>query len=422
MVDQQNSTYRWVVFATVLTAYLLIASLRTAPGLITVQLMHEFSVTASTIGLLTSIQFLAYAGLQIPVGILTDRFGPNLFLIFGTLLTAVGTLIYSLAPNEWILFLARLLVGIGDATIWVSLVLILGIWFRVKEFSVLVGLAGMTGSLGFLLATVPYSAWISLTGWRPLFLTMGIVLCLWTVLLYLILIYRPRRMESKQIMSNQPIEILGQPREKTGKILQRIFTNRQALATFFCHFGVVGTYIGFIGSWAVPYGMQLYDMTRSEASQLIMIGLIGALIGAPLTTWIASRIGSIKRPYITVHIMVLISWFSFFLFGGTPPNSILVVLFFVIGYGSGASALTFVIVRKSFELKEVGVVAGFANTGGFLSAVLLPSMFGKVLDHFNTLDSSVGYHYGFVIPVLFSMIGLAGVLLLKEPRSQKSTE
>lgn len=421
-MDKHNSTYRWVVFATVLTAYLLIASLRTAPGLITVQLMQEFSVTASTIGLLTSIQFLAYAGLQIPVGILTDRFGPNRFLIFGTLLTAVGTLMYSLAPNEWVLFIARLLVGVGDATIWVSLVLILGIWFKVKEFSVLVGLAGMTGSLGFLMATVPYSSWISLTGWRPLFLTMGSLLCLWTVLLYFILINRPRRMETKQIVSDKPIENIRQTREKTSKILKRIFTNRQALATFFCHFGVVGTYIGFIGSWAVPYGMQLYDMTRSEASQLIMIGLIGALIGAPLTTWIASRIGSIKRPYITVHMMVLIGWLSFLLFGGTPPTIILVILFFLVGYGSGASALTFVIVRKSFDIKDVGVVSGFANTGGFLSAVLLPSLFGSVLDHFNTTDSSTGYHYGFIIPVLFSMIGLAGVLLLKEPRSQKFIE
>lgn len=419
VVDKQASKYRWGVFATVLTAYLLIASLRTAPGLITVQLMQEFSVTASTIGLLTSIQFLAYAGLQIPVGILTDRFGPNRFLILGTLLTGVGTLIYSLAPSEWILFLARLLVGIGDATIWVSLVLILGIWFKVNEFSVLVGLAGMTGSLGFLLATVPYSAWISLTGWRPLFLTMGVLLCLWTVLLYFILINRPRRMETNQVVSNKPIENLEQTREKTGKILQRIFTNRQALATFFCHFGVVGTYIGFIGSWAVPYGMQLYDMTRSEASQLIMIGLIGALIGAPLTTWIASRIGSIKRPYITVHIMVLISWLSFFLFGGTPPVTILVVLFFVVGYGSGASALTFVIVRRSFDLKDAGVVSGFANTGGFLSAVLLPSLFGKILDHFNTSDINVGYHYGFIIPILFSGIGLVGGLFLLENRMTK---
>ena len=73
-------------------------------------------------------------------------------------------------------------------------------------------------------------------------------------------------------------------------MLRRIFSNRQAWATFLCHFGLVGTYVGFIGSWAVPYGMHVYGMTRSDASQLIMIGLIGAIIGAPLTSWIASRL------------------------------------------------------------------------------------------------------------------------------------
>nr|WP_233896704.1 hypothetical protein [Heyndrickxia coagulans] len=50
---------------------------------------------------------------------------------------------------------------------------------------------------------------------------------------------------------------------------------------------------------------------------------------------------------------------------------------FVIGYGNGASALTFAVVRHSFDVREVGSVSGFANTGGFLSAVLLPSLFGK---------------------------------------------
>lgn len=84
--------------------------------------MAEFQLTAVVIGLMTSIQFFAYAGLQIPIGLLSDRFGPNLFLIIGTLLSGVGTLVYSVADNGWILVLARLLCGIGDATIWVNLV------------------------------------------------------------------------------------------------------------------------------------------------------------------------------------------------------------------------------------------------------------------------------------------------------------
>jgi len=418
ILEKQNSKYRYVVFATVLFAYLLIVSQRTAPGLISDQLMKDFSVTASTIGLLTSIQFLAYASLQIPIGILSDRFGPNVLLIAGTLLNGVGTLIYSIAPNESILFLARLLVGIGDATIWVNLVLILSIWFKVNEFVGLLGVAGMTGSLGFLLATVPFSSWISFAGWRTPFFTTGIILCLCAILLYFVLVIRPKQMDKNSAPKKSP-EKQEQKREKVMVLLRRIFSDRQAWATFLCHFGAVGTYVGFIGSWAVPYGMNVYEMTRSHASQFIMIGLVGAIIGAPLTSWISGRFGSIKRIYLIVHVIILLSWAAFIAFSGKPPYAVLVVLFFLIGYGNGASALTFLIVRKSFDIKVVGVVSGFANTGGFLSAVLLPSIFGKVLDHFQSAEISVGYHFGFVIPVVFSMIGLVGGLLIMEKRIPK---
>jgi MFS family permease len=376
--------------------------------------MKDFNVTASTIGLLASIQFFAYAGLQVPVGILSDRFGPNLFLIIGTLLTGLGTLLYSLAPNESILFLARLIVGTGDATIWVNVVLILSQWFKGNEFIKLLGMAGMSGSLGFLMATVPFSIWIALTGWRASFFTMGIILCLCGILLYFVLVKYPKRMIHNNALTSSSSVKPEYKREKTIVILNRIFSNRQAWAAFLCHFGAVGTYVGFIGSWAVPYGMDVFDMTRSGASQFIMIGLIGALIGAPLTSWISSRIQSIKTPYITVHLLIFLSWAAFLLFSGKPPLIILMLLFLLIGYGNGASALTFAIVRQSFDVKEVGVASGFANMGGFLSAVLLPSFFGKVLDHFQLAESNVGYLYGFIIPVIFSMIGLIGGILIKE--------
>lgn len=412
-MEKQTSKYRWVVFTSILFTYFLIVSQRTAPGLISDQLMKDFNLTAATIGLLTSIQFLAYAGFQIPIGILSDRYGPNFFLIIGALLNGIGTLIYSLAPNAFFLLLGRLLAGIGDATIWVNLVLILSQWFKVREFVGLLGIAGMAGSFGFLLATVPFSAWISLSGWRTPFFITGIVLVLSAVLLYVVL-----EKKSKQLFKNDAVKVKQKkPREKTIVVLRRIFSSRQAWAAFFCHFGLVGTYVGFIGSWAVPYGMHVYDMTRSESSQLIMIGLIGALVGAPLTSWISSRLDSIKLPFIVVHVMAFVSWLVLF-YSGKPPYYMLVILFLLIGYGNGSSSLTFAVVRKSFDIKEVGVVSGFANTGGFLSAVLLPSIFGKVLDHFHTSSASVGYHYGFMIPVVFSLLGLIGGIFIKEERQE----
>ncbi|MEH7074920.1 MFS transporter [Neobacillus drentensis] len=409
-MEKQNSKYRWVVFVSVLLTYLLIVSQRTAPGLISDQLMKDFNITASTIGLLASIQFFAYAGLQIPVGILSDRFGPNYFLVSGAILTGLGTLMYSLATNEVVFLFARLLVGIGDAAIWVNLVLILSQWFKVREFVGLLGIAGMAGSLGFLLATVPFSAWISHSGWRPPFFTTGILLVLCGVLLYFVLIKKPKTMPWNHSVSKKA----KKPREKTLILLRRIFSTRQAWAAFFCHFGTVGTYVGFIGSWAVPYGMHAYDLSRSDASQLIMIGLFGSIIGAPLAGWVSSRFDSIKVPYVVVHCMVVISWTSILLFNGKPPYFLMPFIFFLIGFGNGASSLTFAIVRKFFDMKEVGVVSGFANMGGFLSAVLLPSLFGKVLDHFHAAGVLVGYHYGFIIPVLFSLAGLMGGLFIVE--------
>jgi sugar phosphate permease len=412
-LDKQNSKYRWVVFASVLFTYLIIVTQRTAPGLITEELMTEFKVTASTIGLLTSIQFMAYASLQIPIGILSDRFGPNLFLIVGTLLNGIGTLFYSVAPNEMVLLFARLLVGMGDATIWVNLVLILSQWFKVKEFVGLLGIAGMTGSFGFLMATVPFSNWIDIAGWREPFLIMGIVLCLNALILYFVLVKKPKLTLIKEASVTKENK-----REKTLPMLRRIFSNRQAWATFLCHFGLVGTYIGFIGSWAVPFGMNVYGLSRSDASQLIMIGLFGAILGAPLTSWISNRLGSIKKPYIVVHVIVFFSWIVFLLFHGKPPYFMLFLLFFLIGYGNGASTLTFAIVRNSFNMKEVGVVSGFANTGGFISAILLPIFFGFILDQFQHTGSEIGYQYGFIIPIVFTILGLVGGFIIKEQRQE----
>ncbi|WP_077212096.1 MFS transporter [Bacillus dakarensis] len=407
-MDKQNSAFRWIVFASVLFTYVLMSSQRTAPGLITDQIMLDFQVTATTIGLITSIQFFVYTGLQIPMGILADRFGPNFFLLMGALLTGAGTMIYSLGTHEYILFLARIMIGIGDSTIWVNMVLILSQWFSAKEFTKLIGITAMTGSLGFLIATVPFSLLIEFLGWRASFFSAGLLLCLCSVLLYFVLLKKPK--QSLFIKSETK-------REKTMVILRRVFSSRQAWALFCCHFGIVGTYVGFISSWGVPYGMDMYGMTRTDASQLMMLGLIGALIGAPLAGWISSVLEAIKRPYVVVHTILVLAWSVFLLFSGNPPISLLYMLFFIIGLAYGANALTFAAVRQSFSIKEAGLVSGFANTGGFLSAVLLPSIFGKILDYFQVSgDISSGYYYGFITPVIFAMVGLLGVLILKEKR------
>ncbi|WP_062353481.1 MFS transporter [Bacillus kwashiorkori] len=399
--------YRWVIFFAVLFTYLMMSAQRTAPGLITEQLMAEFQVSAATVGLITSIQFFVYTGLQVPMGLLADRYGPNFFLIVGALLTGVGNIMYSLANNELIIFIARILTGVGDATIWVNLVLILGIWFTKGEFSRLIGVVGMTGSLGFLIATVPFSTVIELLGWRKTFFHLGVILCVCSFLLYFFLIKKSRKPLYIQNKMNQ---------EKLLFIFKKLFTNRQAWMLFLCHFGIVGGFIGFISSFAVPFAMNVYGMTRLAASQLILLSLVGALMGAPIIGWISSQLGMIKRLYLIFYLSNLCCWIAILIFDGQPSLPILYFLFFMIGFSFGSNSLTFATVRQTFSMKEAGIVTGFANTGGFLSAVLLPSIFGNILDYFQPLSESItlGYYYGFFTPVIFCIIGLVGVCFMKE--------
>ncbi|MEC1520413.1 MFS transporter [Neobacillus niacini] len=410
-MNKQESSYRWVVFSAVLLAYFFIISQRTAPGLITDQLMKDFHVSAAVIGLMSSFQFFAYAGFQIPIGLLSDRYGPNRFLIIGTILTGIGSVIYSFSPNEYVLIVSRFIVGTGDAMIFLNLVIILSQWFKAQEFVKLLGMVSLVSSLGSLTATLPFSVWISFAGWRTPFLILGIILALFSYVLYTILVLKPNKIYKDSI----DIKKRNKNRESVWRILRRTISARQAWATFLCHFGLVGAYVGFIGSWGVPYGIQVLELSRSEASQLMMYGLFGAILGGPLISWITSRLDSIKNVYTCVHLIALLSWGGLFFLGVNPSFILVVILFFLIGFGNGASALTFAVVRKSFPIEEVGVVTGFSNMGGFLSAVLLPILFGKVLD-LSPHDFHIGYHYGFIIPVLFSLMGLLGAIMIKKER------
>ncbi|WP_134159858.1 MFS transporter [Alicyclobacillus sacchari] len=411
-MNRQESRYRWAVFFAVLLAYYLIVSQRTAPGLITNQLMHTFHISAATIGLMGSLQFLAYAVLQIPVGLLSDRFGPNRFLVIGAFLDGLGTLLYSISGNEYMLMGSRFLVGMGDATIFVNFVAVVNQWFQAREFISLLGIIGVAAGLGSLTATVPYALWISAAGWRVPFFAVGLVIIACAMLLYVVLIAKPKRMfDEHPGASGSRLR----PHDHVAATLRRMFSTRQAWATAMCHFGLVGTYVGFIGSWGVPYFMQVFGLSRAAASSLLMCGLFGAMAGGPVTSALATRFGMTKRIYTFVHAITFLSWLIWFLIGDRPPLWSIIVLLVLIGFGNGGSSLTFAVVRDSFPIEMVGVVSGFSNMGGFVSAVLLPSLFGYVLGLFPLHTLSLGYHYGLLIPALFSLVGFVGVRLIRQP-------
>ncbi|MBX6354200.1 MAG: MFS transporter [Thermoflavifilum sp.] len=411
-MNRQESRYRWVVLGTALFAYYLIVTQRTAPGLVTNAWISELHISAGMFGLMDSVQFLAYALLQVPVGVMADRLGPNRLLIAGTLINGVGTLLTSVSHQEGWLFTARFLVGVGDATIFVNLIAVVNQWFRAQEFVALLGVVGLTAGFGSLTATVPYALWIRAFGWRSLFFATGCILVALCAVLYVVLIARPRRIFPSE---TTPAPQRVRPRS-VRTALRETFASRQSYALAMCHFGLVGTYVGFMGSWGVAYFMQVFGMSRAAASSLLMLGLFGAMAGGPVTSWLASKSRHIRRLYTAVHAATFLSWFLWFALGSHPSIGVLILCLLLIGFGNGGSSLTFAMVRQSFPNEMVGVASGFANMGGFLSAVLLPTLFGSVLDACST-DKGMAFHMAMAIPALFTLVGLLGVRMAREGRA-----
>jgi MFS family permease len=395
----------WVLWTVVSLGYLLIVSQRTAPGVITDHLLKEFHLSGSMLGLMSGIQFFMYMALQIPVGLWGDRYGPTLFLLLGLICNGIGTLLYSLATSVSFLFVGRALVGFGDAMIWVNCVILLSLVFTKKsDFSVALGWTGAMGNIGGMLTTMPLAWWITASGWRIPFMVMGCVLLLHALIMW-------------GMFRRYPVSLpASDTSHKTSfvSVLRDVLFQGRSWPPFLCHFGLVGTYTGFTSLWAVPFLMDIYQLDRTEAAGILAFGLLGAIVGGPLSGWVCDKVGECRKPYIIIHVINLTMWLLLALIPH-PPLTMAYLLFFMIGVCIGGSMLTFASIRETFPPYQVGVLSGLANTGGFLSAVLLPPLMGKVLDILGMHKAS-SYHGALVIPCLFAVIGVLGAYMF--PRKE----
>ncbi|MDP9727618.1 MFS transporter [Alicyclobacillus tolerans] len=402
-------------------SYLLAFMQRTGPGVVSTTLQHTFHVSGAVLGTMTSVQYLLYMILQIPVGLSGDKLGPEKLLAAGVCLDGIGTLCFADSHQFAMLLVGRAVVGLGDALIWVNIVLIIGGYFLPSQFGALLGIVSTAGNVGALLTTIPFAAWTTVAGWREPFALLGILLVITAVFDFAVIRKKRPTLDRVSVLSDQPEQFKIKP-VPIRSILSTVIQDRNAWATFFCHFSAVGTYIGFVGLWAVPYFEHTYAVNRSLATTFTLTAFVGALIGGPLAGTLTDRIGSRRGTYIVLQVFICLSWLSVPLFAGQPPVLIAYMLMFVLGLGSGGSLLTFAVIRDQTPAERAGVTSGFANTGGFLSAVLLPVLFGALYDAHLRQGIHTAYAVAFLVPTGFTLLGVIGSLFIRERRQAFQNE
>ena len=369
---------RWTVLVVPALLYFLSYFHRVAPVVVAGDLMAAFAVSAATLGALSAIYPYCFAAMGLPGGSLADFLGPRRTLSLGGLSMSAGSVLFGLAPGFAVAFAGRLLVGLGASVILIAGLRLAAEWFGPGEFGTISGAAQGVGSIGALAGTTPLALLVEQIGWRRGFVTIGAITVLLAVACFLTVRDRPPRVAAS---GARPRGAEPGLREILPGI-PSVLINPHSWTLGLISGGIYGGFAAFVGLWGVPYLIQVYELPRVRAANLVGLAALGLLVGAPLIGWLSDRVHRRRLPLLAVSGLNVFTWLA--LVG--PPTPIaagfLPLICFLIGLGSSVVVLVFAAIREVNDPRYVGVALGFHNVPAFLSFGVMQWVTGLVLDRY----------------------------------------
>ena len=432
-LPKKDSFYRrrWLVWFPLAFAFLAVYFHRTAAGVVADNLMREFSIVrASEMGGLASVYFYTYALMQMPAGILADFYGPRRTVALALLAATLGALVFGMAHSIPLLYLGRILSSLGVGLIYVNIVKIHAEWFREREFATMTGLIVVAGSMGFFLAATPLAFIVDSFGWRISFVAVAAYTFIAAIACWLLVRDRPADLglPSPAAVEKGKEKAIAATQAQHSAVMNSLITVMRNPATwwpFFTSVTVYGVYMAFMGLWAMPYFMQIYGMSRVQASENILWMSAGTMAGGPLIGLLSDRLQRRRLPNSIATLIFLALWLLLTCWnGGKPPVWALWPLCFGIGLGMAGTNLNVASGKEVNPPHMTGVVAGIVNSGSFIGAALLQPLFGWVLDcrwrgamqHGVRVYPLQAYQSAFWFCAVVLAVGFLFTLLIKETR------
>ncbi len=350
---------------TVFFAYAFIQ--RVSPSVMTNELMRDFSVGGAALGSLSAFYFYAYASIQLPVGMLTDHFGPRKLMSFAAALCAVASVGFALSDSLLTASLGRALIGGTVAFGFVGTMAIAGYWFKPSQYAMLAGLLQMVGMSGAIFGQAPLRHLVEGVGWRG---TMYMLAILAIVLALLVFFFVPHRTDDQKHTG-----VSG--RITTG--LKSVTSNLQTWVCAVIGFGMAATMLGLGGLWGIPWLNTVHGYSTVEAAGINSMIFVGWASCSPFIGWISDRSG--KRNRILRVGATLASLSLVCLIYLTPQSTgLLMLVIFLIGAGGSSMTVCFSSVKELNQLNYSSTALGLMNMCIVGSGAVLQPLIGWLLD------------------------------------------
>lgn len=397
----------WFVFAGGVVAYGVAVFERTTLGVAGPEAARHFGAPAGVIATFVVVQLLVYTVMQIPAGILLDRFGARRMIGVGLVLMAVGQVLLAFADSVSAAIPARIVVGGGDAFIFGSVVRLVPSWFADRQVPFITQLLSQLGQVGQVASALPFAWLLSAQGWRPALLAAAAVAALAAIL-------------AVAVLRDNPLGTLATP---PARDLARI---RRAVIMSWRH---PGTRLGMWSHWSCCFATMVFAMfwgfpflTEGEgrsprtASLLLALLVVTAALCAPVLGTLVGR-HPMRRSNLVLAMSgaSLVPWTLVLLWPGPAPLWLLIVLCIGLALGGPGSAIGFDFARTSSHPARLGTATAIVNLGGFTAALIAIQVIGVVLDHraqgqaYDLAD----YRVAMATQLPFYLIGIAGIYVTR---------
>jgi MFS family permease len=395
-----------LIWAVAVFAYMVAVFHRTSLAVAGVTAAHRFGINASLLGLLSVAQIAMYAAMQVPVGVLLDRFGSRRLLLTGTALMAVGQLGFAFTASVPLAIAARLLIGFGDAMMFISVLRLIAQWLPPRRNPVFVQLTGVLGQSGALLSAVPVVLLLRDAGWTVTYLSAAALGSAVFGLVALAVRDGPVR---------APVAT-GRPRATVRAAWAEPGTRLGLWTHFVTQFS--GFTFGLL--WGYPFLVEGEGLAPATAALLLSTLNVMMLVGGPVVGHLCGRL-PYRRSVLVLGIAgaSATAWTAVLLWPGRAPLWLLVVLVTVLAVNGPGSMIAFDYARTFNPAGRLGSASGIVNVGGFCASILLILGIGAVLDAFGAERSLTAFRWAFALQYLLWTVGAVQVLRYRNAARRK---
>lgn len=373
-MNQSDKSFRFKAYTIFLLAscfYLYEFILQVAPSVMAEPMMKTFHVTAEGFGIISAFYFYAYAPMQMPAGLMFDRFGPRKLMTMALLLCAFGSFFFASTDSVITAALGRFMIGIGSAFSFIGVLVLCSRWFPAHYFAVLAGIAQLMSSVGAIFGEMPLAWLIHQVGWRQssfilAFLGVGLSFLLWLIV--------------RDYPDHHETFKTGPGIKEEWKRLVAVCGKAYTWKIGGYAFSIWTPIAVFAALWGVPYLQAKFNVSVVVASGMCSIIWIGIGIGSPLLGWLSDRLENRRIALGLSSVMGLIATL-FILFDDHMSFQLANVMLFIFGLGAGGQSVSFAVVRDYNPPQMVGTASGFNNLSVLIGGSIFQPLVGILLHH-----------------------------------------